>query len=127
MLEYIIIVGLWIATIILLIIRGKTIEKNYLEIRQRELDKQLKERNQKQLEEEYIIQLQIDEKRKYVSSIENDIEDIKKYVFDLTPTFMIITIILFIVDVIIRKLRWQDIVSFFKKYQNKNENIKEGK
>ena len=78
MLEYIIIVGLWIATIILLIIRGKTIEKNYLEIRYRELDKQLKERNQKQLEEEYIIQLQIDEKRKYVSSIENDIEDRKK-------------------------------------------------
>ena len=60
-------------------------------------------------------------------SIENDIEDIKKYVFDLTPTFMIIAIILFVVDVIIRKLRWQDIVSFFKKYQNKNENIKEGK
>ena len=54
-------------------------------------------------------------------TIENDIEDVKKYVFDLTPTFMIISIILFIVDVIIRKLRWQDIVSFFKKIQNVKE------
>lgn len=60
-------------------------------------------------------------------NLENNMEDIKKYIFDLTPILMIISIILFISDVIIRKLRWQDIVSLFKKHQKKNEQIKEEK
>jgi hypothetical protein len=56
-------------------------------------------------------------------TLENNMEDIKKYIFDLTPILMIISIILFITDVIIRKLRWQDIASLFKKHQKKNEQI----
>ena len=50
-------------------------------------------------------------------ALENNYEDVQKYIYDLTAIIMITCCILFIVDVIIRKLRWQDILSLFKKYQ----------
>lgn len=40
---------------------------------------------------------------------------IKKYILDFTPIFMTICIILFIIDVIVRKLRLEDIKGVFKK------------
>lgn len=48
-------------------------------------------------------------------SINNDGMDLQLYTYEFMPLFMIICVVLFICDVIIRKLRWQDIVSLFKK------------
>lgn len=48
-------------------------------------------------------------------SLENDNSIIRKYIIDFTPLFMIICVVLFVVDVMVRKLRWQDIKSLFKK------------
>lgn len=47
--------------------------------------------------------------------LENNNSIIQKYIIDFTPSFMIICVILFVIDVMIRKLRWQDIKSLFKK------------
>ena len=47
--------------------------------------------------------------------LENDNSIVQKYVIDFTPIFMAICAALFITDVIIRKLRLQDIISLFKK------------
>lgn len=47
-------------------------------------------------------------------ALENNNSEVQKYIFDFTPVFMIICAVLFIIDIIIRKLRWQDIKSIFK-------------
>lgn len=48
-------------------------------------------------------------------SIRNDDSEQELYVFDLTAPLAIIAVILFVADVIIRKLKWNDIVSLFRK------------
>jgi len=45
--------------------------------------------------------------------LENDNSTEQKYIIDFTPAFMIICVILFVLDVIVRKLRLQDIKSLF--------------
>lgn len=46
--------------------------------------------------------------------IENKDAEVQKYILDFTPIFMIICVALFIIDVMVRKLRLQDIKSLFK-------------
>lgn len=43
------------------------------------------------------------------------------YILDLTATLLIICVVLFVADVIIRKLKWEDIVSLFGKGKQKEE------
>lgn len=45
----------------------------------------------------------------------NDNSYVMTYTLDFTPIFMIICVILFVVDIMIRKLRWTDIKALFKK------------
>lgn len=47
--------------------------------------------------------------------IENDESLISTYIYDLTVTLLVISVILFAADVAIRKLRWEDIRSLFGK------------
>ena len=46
--------------------------------------------------------------------IENKDAEVQKYILDFTPIFMIICVVLFVIDVMVRKLRLQDIKSLFK-------------
>ncbi|MCH5350974.1 MAG: VWA domain-containing protein [Clostridiales bacterium] len=46
-------------------------------------------------------------------SIENDKNEVDKYVEDLTVPLLIVAVAMFVVDIIIRKLKWDDIKSFF--------------
>ncbi len=50
-----------------------------------------------------------------VIKIENDESLISSYILDLTITLLTISISLFVIDVIIRKLKWEDILSLFGK------------
>lgn len=52
--------------------------------------------------------------------LENNNSNVQKYILDFTPIFMIICVILFVIDIIVRKLRWQDIKSLFKFSDKKN-------
>lgn len=54
-------------------------------------------------------------------TIENDETNISSYTIDLTIPLLITAVALFAVDIIIRKLKWEDIVSLFG-YGNKNKN-----
>lgn len=47
--------------------------------------------------------------------IDNDNLDVVKYRYTFAPLMMILSVILFVADVTIRKLKWQDIKSLFKK------------
>ena len=51
--------------------------------------------------------------------LENDNSNIQKYILDFTPAFMIICVVLFIADVMIRKLRWADIKSLLGAFKKK--------
>ncbi len=46
--------------------------------------------------------------------------EIKKYIINFTPIFMTICVVLFVIDVIIRKLRLEDVKSLFRKSKNKD-------
>lgn len=50
-----------------------------------------------------------------VLKIENDESLISSYILDLTLTLLIIGVVLFVIDVIVRKLKWEDILSLFGK------------
>lgn len=45
--------------------------------------------------------------------LENDDSEVGKYVVELAGPLLIVAVVLFIVDVIVRKLKWEDIKSFF--------------
>ena len=45
------------------------------------------------------------------------------YIIDFTPIFMIICVVLFVIDVMIRKLRLQDVKSLFKKIKKEEKSI----
>lgn len=47
--------------------------------------------------------------------IENDESEIETYVYYFTIPLMVTAVVLFVIDIIIRKLKWNDIKSFFKK------------
>lgn len=47
--------------------------------------------------------------------LENDEKEVATYTLELIAPFMILAVALFIADVVIRKLKWVDVVSFFKK------------
>ena len=47
--------------------------------------------------------------------IVNDDKELGTYTLDLTVPLLIVCVVLFAVDIIIRKLKWSDIVSLFKK------------
>ena len=66
-LGFYIIIGLWIATVVLIAIRRKTIEKNWLELRQKQLQKQIEAE-----EKEMLIRLR--EKEEEAFKIEQDIK-----------------------------------------------------
>ena len=66
-LEFYIIIGLWIATVILILARRKTIEKNWLELRQKQLQKQVEAE-----EKEMLTRLR--EKEEEAFKIEQDIK-----------------------------------------------------
>lgn len=53
-------------------------------------------------------------------SLENDKSNVQKYIFDFTAPFMIASVILFVIDIIIRKLRIEDIKSIFKSKKSLN-------
>ena len=48
-----------------------------------------------------------------IPELVNDESDMETYEQSLTPYFMIAAAVLYVVDIIIRKLKWRDIVSFF--------------
>lgn len=50
-----------------------------------------------------------------VPKLENDKGDVATYEVSFTLPFMITAIVLYVADVIVRKLKWKDVVSFFKK------------
>lgn len=58
--------------------------------------------------------------------LENNNSIVQKYIFDFTAPFMIAAISLYILDIMIRKLRLQDIKSLFKFFK-KNEFLKYGR
>lgn len=47
--------------------------------------------------------------------LENDPSEVGMYLYDLTPVLMIICVLLFVADIVVRKLKWNDIKSLFKK------------
>lgn len=47
--------------------------------------------------------------------IENDENEVESYIYYYTASLMIAAVILYVIDIIIRKLKWSDIKSFFKK------------
>ena len=47
--------------------------------------------------------------------IVNDDKELGTYTLDLTVPLLIVCVVLFAVDIIIRKLKWSDIVSLFRK------------
>lgn len=58
--------------------------------------------------------------------LENDDSNVQKYIIDFTPAFMIISVVLFVIDIMIRKLRLQDIKSLFKVFNKKEFNRRGG-
>lgn len=54
-----------------------------------------------------------------ILNLVNDNSNIQKYIIDFTPMFMIISVALFVIDIMIRKLRLQDIKSLFKFFTKK--------
>ncbi len=46
-------------------------------------------------------------------TVENDAEDMGVYEMDFTIPLLIICVVIYIVDIVIRKLKWEDVVSFF--------------
>ena len=54
-----------------------------------------------------------------VLRLENDETEVESYVFYFTVPFMSALVALFVIDIIIRKLKWSDIKSFFKKKEKK--------
>ena len=58
-------------------------------------------------------------------TVENDMNEVGKYVVDLTIVLLILAVVLFVVDIIVRKLKWEDVKDFFgigKKKTNKLAN-----
>ena len=53
--------------------------------------------------------------------LKNDDSYSLTYFYDFTTVFMVISVCLFVVDIIIRKLKWKDIVTFFKRGNKKLE------
>lgn len=49
----------------------------------------------------------------------NDDSFILTYKYEFAPLLMILSCVLFVVDIAIRKLRWQDIKDIFKKKQRR--------
>ena len=54
-----------------------------------------------------------------VPAIEVDKNRLETYTISFALPFMILAIVLYIVDIIVRKLRWRDIVSLVNKFKNK--------
>ena len=53
-------------------------------------------------------------------TLENTNSNIQKYIFDFTTVFMVIIVVLFTIDIMVRKLRLQDIKSLFNFLTNRN-------
>lgn len=49
--------------------------------------------------------------------LENEEHEMGTYTNDLTIPLLIVAVVLFVVDIIVRKLKWEDIVSFFGGYK----------
>lgn len=49
----------------------------------------------------------------------NDMSNITTYTYDFTVLFMILSVCMFVVDIMVRKIKWVDIVNLFKKKQKK--------
>ena len=57
--------------------------------------------------------------------LSNNNSIVQKYIIDFTPILMIICICLFMIDIIVRKLKWQDIKTLFGLSKKKNyQNVK---
>lgn len=72
-LGYWIIVGLWIFTVILILRRGKVIEQNYRNLIEARLKKEIIEKYKYQTAQQRLVNKTIEEKKKEVQQIENDI------------------------------------------------------
>lgn len=72
-LGYWIIVGLWIFTVILILRRGKIIEQNYRDLIEARLKKEIIEKYKYQTTQQRLVNETIEEKKKEVQQIENDI------------------------------------------------------
>ena len=57
--------------------------------------------------------------------ISNDESEVTTYIVKLTPILLIICVVLFVVDIAIRKLKWEDIKSFFGLDKNSNKKRQE--
>ena len=72
-LGYWIIVGLWIFTVILILRRGKVIEQNYRDLIEARLKKEIVEKYEYQTTQQRLVNETIEEKKKEIEQIENDI------------------------------------------------------
>ena len=47
--------------------------------------------------------------------IQHNKDEISTYTMDFTVPLLVVAVVLYVVDIVIRKLKWADIVSLFKK------------
>ncbi len=59
-----------------------------------------------------------------VPALENDVNRVKTYVASYAIPLLIIAVCLFVVDIIVRKLKWNDVRGLFKKTSDKGGNAK---
>ena len=50
-----------------------------------------------------------------ILKVENNMDEVSTYTVDYTIPLLAIAVALYVIDIIIRKLTWADIKSFFKK------------
>jgi len=56
--------------------------------------------------------------------LENSDSEYTTYVFEFIMPLLLICVVLFVADIIIRQLRWKDVVSFFKGLLRRQSNEK---
>ena len=54
-----------------------------------------------------------------IPTLENDDKEIATYIIRFIAPLMIVAVVLYVIDIIIRKLKWNDIKSFFGVKQRK--------
>ena len=59
-----------------------------------------------------------------VLNLENDKGDVSTYELNFRAPLLILAVVLFVIDVFVRKFRWKDITGFFRKKQLKGVKTK---
>lgn len=59
-------------------------------------------------------------------TVENDPSEVGVYQVDFTLPLLIIAVVMYIADIVVRKLKWEDVVSFFGGFKKPDKNKKSG-